>query len=198
MSIIVFHPLHTQIYALYRTTRNACAPDMYKCPPHADIVCIYLMEWFKCQVEGPRLTLPADSFKSLLDLGQGSEAQVLWGATEGTEVVIQENSGLRGDPVALYSYLKGGCGEIWGSTSSPRKLAIGWEIMALGCTRQGLFWILRKIFSQKRVMIHWHRLPREVVESLSLQVLKKSGDEALRDVVSGCGGGALTVELDTS
>ena len=47
-------------------------------------------------------------------------------------------------------------------------------------------------------MIHWHRLPREVVESLSLQVLRKSGDEVLRDVVSGCGGGALTVELDTS
>jgi len=34
-------------------------------------------------------------------------------------------------------------------------------------------------------------MPRKVVESLSLKVLKDHGDVALRDVVSGHGGGGL-------
>ena len=43
---------------------------------------------------------------------------------------------------------------------------------------------------------HWHRLLREVVESLSLEVFKSHGDVALKDVVSGHGGGGLMVGLD--
>jgi len=35
--------------------------------------------------------------------------------------------------------------------------------------------------------MYWHRLPREVVELLSLKVLQNHGDVALRDVVSGHG-----------
>ena len=41
----------------------------------------------------------------------------------------------------------------------------------------------------------WHRLPREVVESPSLEVLKNRVDVALRDVVSGHGGDRLMVGL---
>ena len=44
--------------------------------------------------------------------------------------------------------------------------------------------------------MHWHSLPREAVESPSLEGLKKQGGMALRDVVSGHGGVGLTVGLD--
>ena len=44
-------------------------------------------------------------------------------------------------------------------------------------------------------MRYWHRLPREVVVSPSLEVFRKSVDVALRDVLSGHGGGRLAVIL---
>jgi len=42
-------------------------------------------------------------------------------------------------------------------------------------------------------VLQWHRLPREVVESPSLEVLKNRVDVALRDVVVGHGGDGLLV-----
>ena len=44
-------------------------------------------------------------------------------------------------------------------------------------------------------MKQWHRLPRELVKSLSREVFKNRVDVALRDVVSGHGGGGLLVGL---
>ncbi|KAK4833048.1 hypothetical protein QYF61_027550 [Mycteria americana] len=67
---------------------------------------------------------------------------------------------LRGDLIALYNSLKGGCSE-------------------------GRFRLdMRKNFFTERVVKHWKRLPREVVESPSLEVFRRHVDVVLRDMAS--------------
>ena len=89
---------------------------------------------------------------------------------------------LKGDIIALFKYLKDDCSEsgvgLYSVVTGDRMRGNGFML------HQGSFKLdIRKNFFTTSVVKHWNRLPKEVLESLSLNVSKNQMEVVLGDMI---------------
>ena len=93
-----------------------------------------------------------------------------------------EKRRLGGDVIALYNYAKGGCSKVgvglFSQVTSDRMRRSSLKL------HQGRFRSdIRKNLFTGGVIKYWNRLPREMVESRSLEAFKRLVDVAVKDMV---------------